>query len=233
MISVYIERGSKRTFACAVDWPGWCRSGRDEAAALQALFEAAPRYGRALARKRVRFVRPKDASELTVVSRHAGTATTDFGAPDVSPKVDDRPVGATDLRQLTRILEACWLEFDSVAASARGKALRKGPRGGGRELEKIVGHVLEADAGYIAAMGGRYTDESAVSAHERADRIHEAFLDTVAASARGKIPARGPRGGVRWKPRYAVRRSAWHWLDHAWEIEDRATTSVARGRADP
>jgi hypothetical protein len=24
-----------------------------------------------------------------------------------------------------------------------------------------------------------------------------------------------------WEPRYAVRRSAWHALDHAWEIEDR------------
>mgnify|MGYP003380452358 CR=1 FL=1 len=35
-ISVYLEIGQKRTFAGAVDWPGWCRAGRDEAAALQA-----------------------------------------------------------------------------------------------------------------------------------------------------------------------------------------------------
>jgi hypothetical protein len=32
-----IEAGSKRTFASAVAWPGWCRAGRDETAALEAL----------------------------------------------------------------------------------------------------------------------------------------------------------------------------------------------------
>ncbi len=225
-IDVYIERGAKRTFACAVDWPGWCRSGKDEQAALEALFDAAPRYARALARKRIRLAKPKTASELRVVSRQAGTATTDFGAPDVSPRADDRSVSAADLRKLTRILEACWLEFEALATSARGKALRKGPRGGGRDLGAIVDHVLEADAGYIGAMGGKFKDVSGVSAHNKADRIHETFLDTLAASARGEIPARGPRGGVRWKPRYVVRRSAWHWLDHAWEVEDRSSSKA-------
>ena len=40
-------------------------------------------------------------------------------------------------------------------------------------------------------------------------------------AASGEMPERGPRGGVLWKPRYFVRRAAWHALDHAWEIEDR------------
>ena len=31
----------------------------------------------------------------------------------------------------------------------------------------------------------------------------------------------GPRGGSIWTPRYYVRRSTWHTLDHTWEIEDR------------
>ena len=36
-IPVALEIGKKRIFASALDWPGWTRSGRDEAAALAAL----------------------------------------------------------------------------------------------------------------------------------------------------------------------------------------------------
>jgi len=36
-IDAYLEIGKKRTFAGAMDWPGWCRSGRDEASALEAM----------------------------------------------------------------------------------------------------------------------------------------------------------------------------------------------------
>ncbi len=34
---VYLEVGPRRIFAGAIDWPGWCRSGRDEETALEAL----------------------------------------------------------------------------------------------------------------------------------------------------------------------------------------------------
>ncbi len=45
-IAVYLEIGQKRTIAGALDWLGWCRSGRDEASALQALFEYVSRHAR-------------------------------------------------------------------------------------------------------------------------------------------------------------------------------------------
>src|SRR3989304_5376192 len=48
-VEVYIEVGAKRTFAAAMDWPGWTRSGRDEAAALQALADYGPRFAPAIA----------------------------------------------------------------------------------------------------------------------------------------------------------------------------------------
>jgi hypothetical protein len=47
-------------------------------------------------------------------------------------------------------------------------------------------------------------------------------IDGLRASARGEIPAKGPRGGMRWTARKFARRLAWHAIDHAWEIEDRA-----------
>jgi hypothetical protein len=46
-------------------------------------------------------------------------------------------------------------------------------------------------------------------------------LTSLEAAARGELPRVGPRGGLRWTPRFYVRYSAWHILDHAWEIEDR------------
>ncbi len=220
-IPVYLERGSKRTFACAVDWPGWCRSGRDEGSALHALLDYAPRYARAMKRKRIAFPKVVDVSALQVVETHQGNATTDFGAPDAVAKADARPATTADVRTLGAILDACWREFDAAVVSARGKALAKGPRGGGRALDAIVRHVIEADAGYIGALGGKYKSDE-VTSSDRLESVRQAFLDAVAARARGEVPDRGPRGGKRWLPRFAVRRSAWHWLDHAWEIEDRA-----------
>jgi hypothetical protein len=53
------------------------------------------------------------------------------------------------------------------------------------------------------------------------DALSQADAKALAVAASGEMPETGPRGGALWKPRYFVRRSAWHILDHAWEIEDR------------
>jgi hypothetical protein len=220
-IPVYLERGQKRTFAGAIEWPGWCRSGRDEASAREALVAYALRYARVVSSSRLGFRAPKDLSDLDVLETLRGNATTDFGVPGGVPKADARPMTATDLARLRRILESCWRAFDAAQETARGKTLRKGPRGGGRPLLAIIRHVLEADAGYLGALGWRYRLVSP-SPHG-IEPTRQAIIEGLAASARGEIAAAGPRGGKRWKPRYFVRRSAWHVLDHAWEIEDRIT----------
>lgn len=220
MIDVYIERGTKRTFACAVDWPGWSRSGRDEAAALEALLASAPRFARVVQGTRLGFAAPKSVSALRVVERLEGDATTDFGAPGATPSADEVAMDDAALRRSRAILGACWRAFDDAAHRAKGKSLAKGPRGGGRDLAEISGHLMEADAAYIAGIGWKH-DALTVARGDRLVATRGALLEGLAASARGEIPARGPRGGVRWKPRKLVRRSAWHWLDHAWEILDR------------
>jgi hypothetical protein len=56
--------------------------------------------------------------------------------------------------------------------------------------------------------------------------MRQAMLKALESAARGEIPERGPRGGVRWTPRYFVRRSAWHVVDHVWEIEDRSNGKI-------
>lgn len=216
-IDVYLETGQKRTFAGALDWPGWCRSGRDEQAALQALLDYGPRYARVLRATQLGFQVPTAVSAFTVIERLPGNVTTDFGAPEAAPTRDQKPVDAAELRRLQTLLKACWQAFDATTQAASGKELRKGPRGGGRELEKIIQHVREADGGYLSRLGWKLEPGEA----NDLDQVREAILKALAANADAQGPERGPRGGLRWKPRYFVRRVAWHVLDHVWEIEDR------------
>lgn len=220
-IDVYVEAGQSKTFAAALDWPGWCRSGRDEDSALQNLFGYAPRYARAMKSARLGFDAPSELSALNVTVRQKGDATTDFGAISVAIPSDTAPVESDELKRWQAILKACWRAFDDAAESAQGKMLRKGPRGGGRELEKIVAHVRDVDSAYLNALGGKLKLDNSVEPAEAIAQIREAILATLEASVRGEIPSHGPRGGARWTPRYFVRRLAWHELDHAWEIEDR------------
>jgi hypothetical protein len=218
-LNVYLEIGSRRTFAAALDWPGWCRMARDEATALQTLFEYGPRYARILRPARLGFQAPDDVSAFVVVERLKGNATTDFGAPDVAPSSDAQPLDDAGLRRLQTLLKACWRAFDAAVEMAEGKALRAGPRGGGRTRDGIVQHVLGAEVGYLAALGGKVSQSESPALPS--EPIRQAILKTLRASARGEIAAYGPRGGKRWSPQYFVRREAWHVLDHIWEIEDR------------
>jgi hypothetical protein len=208
LTSVYLEVGDKRVFACAIDWPGWCRAGRDEDQALEALKAYVPRYASIAKAAGVKF--PKSADEFKVVERLKGSASTDFGVPGAIPKDDAEKLTAAESKRLVALVEAAWKEFDRVVAGAP-QALRKGPRGGGRDRDKVVDHVLGAEAGYSRQIGLRLTeasrgDKNAIAGN-RAD-----LLDALA----------HPREGVKWPARYAARRIAWHVLDHAWEIEDRS-----------
>ena len=220
-IEVYLEQGSRRTFAGALEWPGWCRSGRDEKAALQALIDSGPRYARVLHAAHMAFRAPIDVAELTVVERLPGTTTTDFGVPEVAPTRDMEPFEQAELERSEKLLQACWQAFDRAVQAAKGKQLRSGPRGGGRDLDKIMEHVLRAEQGYLHRLAWKLPRDEVTDMNEDFARTRQAVLDALAAAARGEMPERGPRGGAIWKPHYFVRRVAWHVLDHVWEIEDR------------
>jgi hypothetical protein len=212
-VDAYLERGAKRVFAGAIDWPGWARAGKTDEAALDALAAYGSRYAAALSGTRLRFRAPQGVSDLHVVERVEGTATTDFGAPDVAVARDLEDVDAKDLARLETILRAAWRTLDTAAERADGVELAKGPRGGGRALDAIVDHVLRADASYVARLGRKVEADDAQA-------VRDGIVDALRSAVRDGVPP-SPRGGKRWTPRYFVRRSAWHVLDHAWEIEDR------------
>lgn len=220
-IEVVVETGKKRTFASALDWPGWSRSGKDEGSALQALVDYGPRYARILQVTPLGFQPPADVSALIVVERSEGNATTDFGAPDVLAAGEKKPLDQMAAERAKGLLQAYWQAFDRAVKAAQGKELRKGPRGGGRDLDKITRHVLEVEKAYLARLAwkAKTGEEGNLAAELMLTR--EATLAALDAAAKGQIPSEGPRGGKLWPPRYFVRRFAWHLLDHTWEIEDR------------
>ena len=221
-INIYLEVGKRRTIAAALDWPGWCRPGRDQTEALGALLEHGPRYGRAIGSARLGFRAPQDISAFVVTEQLQGNATTDYGVPGLAPTGDARPLADDELRRLQMILKACWRAFDAAVEQAGGRTLRTGPRGGGRTLDGIVAHVVGAEQSYLSSLGGKVPRLDGAEASP--DLIRQTILTTLKTAARGEIEAYGPRGGKRWSPRYFVRRDAWHVLDHLWEIEDRLIT---------
>lgn len=222
-MDVFLEAGPKKVFAGAIDWPGWCRSAKTEDAALEALAAYGGRY-RAAIGPGFRFVPPSDPGALTIVERLKGDSGTDFGVPSVEAKADLRAVDEHELRRLSGILSAAWSTFDATAARAVGHELEKGPRGGGRDLDAIVGHVFEAEVAYARQLGvpTRDAEARALSGGARMNEVRRLAIDLLAVRAGGGEPPENPRRrSAYWSPRYFVRRSAWHALDHAWEIEDR------------
>jgi len=209
-IAVCLETTTKRTFARAVDWPGWARGGRTEEAALVALAATGSRYAAVAAEVGEPFV----AAAYEVVERTPGGASTDFGVPSVITAFDRRPVDAAEAGRLVQFVQAAWAIFDRVAAAAPPE-LRTGPRGGGRDRDKMVRHVDEADHAYAQVLGIK------VPAPDRAIPPTVAAMRAAMLEALSRPSDGSPIAGRKWPPRYAASRIAWHALDHAWEIEDR------------
>jgi hypothetical protein len=205
-IRVMVEAAPKRVFVAALDWPGWVRAGKDEGLAVEALLTAAPRFAAVTAGAGLAF--DPGTLDLDVVERLRGGSGTEFGVPSGIAEADRAPVDAAEAKRLAAIVEAAWVVFDRVAAAAP-EELRKGPRGGGRDRTKIVGHVNEADAAYARELG-------LTSRPKEVPTLRAAMLEVLRTPSDGS-----PLAGRRWTQRYAARRIAWHALDHAWEIEDR------------
>ncbi len=74
-------------------------------------------------------------------------------------------------------------------------------------------------------MGRSFKRDERSDVPSEAARLRGEILDTLTARAAGEPPSENARRKAKvWTPRYFIRRTAWHALDHAWEIEDRAET---------
>jgi hypothetical protein len=217
-IRVMVEHGRKKAVAVAsaFDWPGWDRGGKSEADALAVLAAYRPRYARVaeLAGLADEF---NATREMAVVERIEGTGMTDFYLLSARPSgPEQEPMSESECERKIALLRACWTYFDEVASRVSAE-LRKGPRGGGRDRDRIVRHTNGAEIEEFATKVGVTTPESAWrSPNPEEIRAHR---DAFSAAIRDHN-ARGAPAKT-WTLQFLIRRCAYHMLDHAWEMEDK------------
>jgi hypothetical protein len=212
-LAVALEGTGTKVFASALDWPGWSRSAKTDEAAIESLLAYASRYEPVV---RAAGLRLASSFDVDVVERLDSGSGTEFGVPSRPTKADARPVDAAAGKRLGKIVQAAWATFDRVAAGAPAE-LRKGPRGGGRDRDKMVGHVNESDWYYAREIGIKARQP------KPGDRAAIEALRTEVLKVLRQPSEGGPIADRKWPARYAARRIAWHALDHAWEMEDRST----------
>ncbi len=219
-VTLEIGPRGKRVVAVAPDWPGLERGAKTEEAAIERVCAYLPRYApvAALAGMGAEFsammssVPSGDA--VAVVERYPGTGSTDFwGISFAFSGLDREAMSREDVERDLTLLRACWAFFDEVRSRVSAE-LRKGPRGGGRDRDRIVRHTLGAEQDWAAKLGVRALEDMPLTdEHVRAHR--DAYLTAIRTlHAAGKLART-------WPLRYLIRHTAFHTLDHAWEMEDR------------
>ena len=219
-VRVMVERGNKKVVASAFDWLGWERSGQSEEDALQVLEHYRARYTKVA--EIAGLARQFDAArEVEVVERLDGTGTTDFhGISARSATAEYDEMSAAECERKIALLRASWVYFDDVAARVSAQ-LRKGPRGGGRDRDQIVRHTLGVEAREFAVKIGVITPLDAVQTPDGLCAHREAYCEAIRDYNRRGLPART------WTLQFLLRRSAYHMLDHAWELQDKDRSPAA------
>ena len=216
-VRMVIERGpkGKKAVACAVDWPGWSRGGKTPEAAVESLETYRERY-RPVAIAAGMGDRFDKEGRLKAIEDKVGTPSTDFWAISFSPAASERePMRADDLDRKIELLQACWAFFDKTAASVSAE-MRKGPRGGGRDRDRIVRHTIRNESEEFAKrVGLRIPEEAALT--PKGLRAHRT---SYVAAMRAYNAGEGKRMKS-WNLPFLIRHSAYHTMDHAWEMEDK------------
>jgi hypothetical protein len=218
-----IERGlkGKRSVAFSLDWPGWSRGAKTPELALETLETYRRRY-RPVAGL-AGMAREFDAAgALQIVEDRVGTGSTDFWGISFSPSSTEHgTLSEADLERKLTLLQACWAFFDSVAARVSPE-MRKGPRGGGRDRNRIVRHTIRTESEDFAKQVGLRIPEEAALSPEGLRRHRESYLEAIRAYNAGEVE----RKMRSWTLPFLIRHSAFHTLDHAWEMEDKDLTGA-------
>ncbi len=215
-LRVILEIGKKRrVVAAATDWPGLDRWGTSEEDALHKLTSYLPRYNGVAERAGMAgaFAQARD---VEVVERVPGSSSTDFwGIAHVPSEIEREVLPPADLERRLDLLRACWAYFDDLAARVTGE-LRPGPRSAGRTRDQIVRHVYANEPEQMSRKIEVRTPLEVVLTPEGLATHRQAYLDAFRAyNAEGK-------SARTWPIQFLLRRTAYHVMDHAWEMEDRA-----------
>jgi hypothetical protein len=217
-VTLEIGPHGKKVAAVAPDWPGLERGAKSGETAVERLQSYRSRYAPVakLAGMEAEFAA---TTGVDVVEQYPGTGSTDFwGISFAFSAIDQQDLSREALERELTLMQACWAFFDGVRARVSAE-MRKGPRGGGRDRDRIVQHTLGAEQDWAAKLGVS-APEGALLTSAGLSAYRDAYCAAIwACHAAGK-PART------WPLRYLIRHTAFHTLDHAWEMEDKDLTDT-------
>ena len=219
-VTLEIGPKGKKVVAVALDWPGLERGAKTEAEAIERLRSYIPRYSQVakLAEMDAEFSTMKN---VKVVEHYPGTGSTDFwGISFAFSSIDKHGMSGDELDRQLMLMQACWAFFDDVRRRVSAE-MQKGPRGGGRDRDRIVRHTFAAEQDWAKMIGVLTPDDAMLSgkglkAHR--DAYCRAIRDYY---LHGKLVGKM----AKWPLRYLIRHTAFHTMDHAWEMEDKDMTA--------
>jgi hypothetical protein len=221
-LRVTLEAGpkQKKVVAVAPDWPGLERGAKTGEAAIEKLQSYLPRY------EKVAKLAGMDAEfaaigNVEIVEQYQGSGSTDFwGISFAFSSIDGQQLSSEDLDRELSLMQACWTFFDDVRGRVSAE-MKKGPRGGGRDRDRIVRHVLGTEQDWAKKVGVRTPEDAVVTDGIGLKTYRDAYCTAIRASRSAGKMARN------WPLRYLIRHTAYHTMDHAWEMEDKDLTGAA------
>ena len=218
-VTLEIGPKGKKVVAVAPDWPGLERGAKTEAAAIEKLQAYKPRYWQ-VARLAGLHAVFDTVQDIDVVEQYPGTGSTDFwGISFAFSSIDEQEMSRKELERELTLMQACWAFFDAVRGQVSAE-MQKGPRGGGRDRDHIVRHTFAAEQDWASGVGV-LTPDGAMLTAEGLKAHRAAYCQAIRDyHAQGKLA--GKR--AKWPLRYLIRHTAFHTLDHAWEMEDKDLT---------
>jgi hypothetical protein len=223
-VRTVVESGpkGKRVAAFAVDWPGWSRGARTADEGLELLESYRERY-RPIAVAAGLGKDFDEAGRLELVEERFGPGSVDFWGISFSPSsIETEPVDPADLERTIALLQCCWAYLDEVASRV-SPAMRKGPRGGGRDRDEIVRHVQRVESLDFAKRVGLRLTEDEVPTGADVRTYRDRYVAAMRAYNAGDVPRMGGRQG--WNLPFLIRHTAFHTMDHAWEMTDKDLTT--------
>jgi hypothetical protein len=217
-VLVELPTRGKRWVAVAADWPGLERGGKAEDQAVRKLALYVPRY-LPVAERVGLGSQLAGQTDLAVIGRYPGVGSTDFWGISFAPSPLERePFDASTFDRQVRLLRAAWAEFDETAARVSAE-LRPGVRGGGRSRDQIVRHVLFTEGSDFSKRVKAKSELEDMLTPDGLARHRDRFVESM----RGWYAGGRPLGN--WTVPYLLRHTAYHALDHAWEMQDRDLTA--------
>ncbi len=215
-LRVTLEAGpkGKRVVAVAPDWPGLERGAKTGEAAVETLQSYLPCYAGVakLAGMDAEFAAIKN---VDVVEQYQGAGSTDFwGISFAFSSIDGQPMSSKEVERELALMRACWTYFDDVRGRVSAE-MQKGPRGGGRDRDRIVRHVLGVEQDWAKKLGLRTPEDEVVTDRDGLRVFRDAYCSAIRTFRSEAKMART------WPLRYLIRHTAYHTMDHAWEMEDK------------